>query len=131
MPIILGGSVAQSIIFTIEKAVLIAVGAQPANQANNIAIYQCDANPALQIGGKVTIAGCTTSAFNQGPVSIAAVGTFIVPNNTADTNGGFSLWTGFSVVTNNAAIAIEIEPTVPTDGAEGSPLGTATGTVTQ
>jgi hypothetical protein len=116
----------QSIVFTIQKAVLLNTG----TQANNYAVYQCDANPALQPGGVVVVAGCTTSQFN-GTLTVASVGTFIVPNNTADTNGGNSVWTGFSVTMNHAAIAIEIEPTVPTDGAEGSPQGTATGTVTQ
>ena len=69
--------------------------------------------------------------FFNGTLTVASVGTFVVPNNPSDTNGGNSLWTGFSVTMNHAAIGIEIEPTVPTDGAEGSPLGTATGTVTQ
>ena len=121
---------AQSIVFTIEKAVLIAVGAQPANQAHNYAVYQCDAAPALQPGGVVTIAGCTTSAFNIVGAVIAQVGVFPVLNS-ADVNGGLSLWTGFSVIVNNAAIAIEIEPHPATDGGEGDVVGTATGTVTQ
>ena len=76
------------------------------------------------------VAGCTTSTFN-GTLTVASVGTFVVPNNPSDTNGGNRLWTGFSVTMNHAALGIEIEPTVPTDGAEGSPQGTATGTVTQ
>lgn len=119
----------QPIVFTIEKAVLVAVGAQPANQANNYAVYQCDAAPTLQKGGTVVVGGCTTSTFN-GTFTVAQVGTFIVLNS-GDTNGGSALWTGFSVIINNAAIAIEIEPHPATDGAEGDVVGTATGTVTQ
>lgn len=117
---------AQSIVFTIEKAVLLDTG----TQSRNYAVYQTDANPALQPGGTVVIAGCTTGTFN-GTMTIASVGTFIVPNNPSDTSGGKSTWTGFSVTINNAAIGIEIEPTSPTDGAEGSPVGTATVTITQ
>ena len=121
---------AQPIVFTIEKAVLIAVGAQPGNQAHNYAVFQCDACPTLQVGATVTTAGCITSAFNIAGAIVAQIGVFPVLNS-ADVNGGSALWTGFSVIVNNAPIAIEIETTVPTDGAEGSPLGSATVTVTQ
>lgn len=117
---------AQSIVFTIQKAVLLNTG----TQANNYAVYQVDACPALEVGSTVVVTGCTTSQFN-GTLTVAAVGTFLVPYNPSDTAGGTSLWTGFSVTMNHAAIAIEIEPTLPTDGAEGSPAGTAVGTVTQ
>jgi hypothetical protein len=126
MPIIPPGAKGMSLIFTIEKAVLLDTGVQ----ANNYAVYQCDANPTLRPGTTVVVTGCTTGQFN-GTLTVASVGTFIVPNNPSDTKGGNALWTGFSVTMNHAAIGIEIEATVPTDGAQGSPLGTAVGTVTQ
>lgn len=111
---------AQSIVFTIQKATLI----------SNVAYFQVDACPALEIGGAVVVSGCTTGTFNTS-LTVLACGTFPIPNNIADTNGGTQLWTGFSASLSHANIAIEIEPTQPTDGAEGSPSGTAIGTVTQ
>lgn len=117
---------------TIEKAVLINTGANPLSAyATNYAVYQVDAGPEFQVGKVVAIAGCTTSTFNNATATIAAVGTFIVPINVNGPAQGVQTWTGFSVTINNAAIAIELEPTQPNDGAEGSIVGTATVTVTQ
>lgn len=111
----------QSIVFTIQKAVLLATG----TQANNYAVYQCDAPPALQIGSTVVVGGCTTGTFN-GTLTVASVGSFSVKNDT-----GIETWSGFSVTMNHAAIAAEVEPHPACDGGEGDVVGTATGTVTQ
>lgn len=77
--------------------------------SSNVAYFEVPAAHDWQGGEIVTVAGCTTTAFNIS-LTITAAGLMAIPVAASSGAGTSLLWSGFYAPLTNSNVAVEVEP---------------------